>query len=57
MAIYLYEPVGGDTSKTHFNSVTLIDPKGDIPSLVANAILGNRTSMFEKIKDRLHEVL
>ena len=57
MAVYVWEPIAGDASKTHFNSCTLINPKGDIPAMVANAILGNRTTMFEKIKARLEEVL
>lgn len=57
MAVYIYEPLAGDATKTHFNSVTLIDPQGDVPSLIVNSILGNRTTMFEKIKERLESVL
>ena len=57
IGVYLYEPVAGDATRTHHQSVVLIDPKGNIPASIVNAALSNRAIFYEKLRDRIHEEL
>ena len=55
IGLYLFEPVAGDATRTHHQSVILIDPKGNIPAYIVNATLANRSVFYEKLRDKIHE--
>lgn len=57
IGVYLFEPVAGDATRTHHQSVVLVDPKGNIPAAIVNAALSNRAIFYEKLRDRIHEEL
>jgi hypothetical protein len=44
--MYLFEPVAGDSRKTHFIHVARFDPKGSIPGALANTRLRSRGSQI-----------
>jgi hypothetical protein len=46
MGLNLFEPAAGDTNRTHMQSLTLLDPKGSIPAMIVNGILGNRAKLY-----------
>jgi hypothetical protein len=52
-ALNLYEPVGEDTSRTHVSYVMMLNPMGSVPAAIVNAILGRRTEIWEKFKERV----
>lgn len=56
LAVDIYEPVGDDTSRTHFCGVDLIDPQGSVPAMLVNSFLAERTTMWEKIKEKFAEL-
>eukprot|EP00359_Climacostomum_virens_P003978 CAMPEP_0204904810 /NCGR_PEP_ID=MMETSP1397-20131031/5068_1 /ASSEMBLY_ACC=CAM_ASM_000891 /TAXON_ID=49980 /ORGANISM="Climacostomum Climacostomum virens, Strain Stock W-24" /LENGTH=209 /DNA_ID=CAMNT_0052073629 /DNA_START=337 /DNA_END=966 /DNA_ORIENTATION=- len=47
----LFEPVGGDASKTHFIHVTRFDPKGSVPGALVNAKLKSRGAQLKHFVD------
>jgi hypothetical protein len=49
--MYLFEPVAGDSSKTHFIHVTRVDPKGSVPGAVVNTKLRSRGSQIRHFVD------
>ena len=51
-----YAPVGDDTNRTHVQAIVLVDPKGNVPAFAANALMGNRTVFYEKLRDRLNSL-
>ena len=55
LGVYLFEPVAGDATRTHHQSVLLIDPKGNIPASIVNSALSNRAVFYEKLRDKIHE--
>ena len=55
MSVYLFEPVAGDASRTHHQSVILVDPKGNIPASIVNSSLSNRAIFYEKLRVKIHE--
>jgi hypothetical protein len=57
MGLNLFEPVAGDVNRTHLQSLTLLDPKGSIPALIVNGILGNRAKLYTALKERLMTAL
>jgi hypothetical protein len=56
LGVTYYEPVGDDPNRTHVQVVVLVDPKGNIPAMVANAMMGNRTVFYEKLRDKLNNL-
>lgn len=49
--LYLFEPVAGDASKTHFIHVTRFDPKGSIPGALVNTRLRGRGNHMKHFID------
>ena len=50
----MFEPIAGNDERTHYQTVMLIDPKGEVPADVVNAILGNRASFYKLLRERIH---
>ena len=42
-----------DSNRTHVRYVSMVDPKGDIPSEIVDAAMKNRTTFFEKFKAKV----
>jgi hypothetical protein len=57
LGVALYEPVAGDATRTHVQTITHVDPKGSIPATVVNSLLGNRAVFYAKLKDRVASAL
>ena len=53
LAVDIFEPVGDDTSRTHYCGVDLINPMGSVPAMLVNSFLAERTTMWEKIKSKI----
>ena len=51
-----YEALGDDNSRTHVQCIVLVDPKGSVPAFAVNALMGNRTVFYEKLRDRLNSL-
>jgi hypothetical protein len=54
LGVSLYEPVADDPTRTHCTLVILVDPKGSIPAMIVNALMGNRTKFYEQIRDKIN---
>ena len=51
--LLMCEPVAGDATRTHVQYVSLVDPKGSVPSMIVNQVLKNRTAFFEKFRAKV----
>jgi hypothetical protein len=57
MTIHLFEPIAGNEGRTHYQSVMLVDPKGQVPAGLVNSVLGNRASFFSQLRQRIESDL
>jgi hypothetical protein len=55
LAITLYEPAAGDATRTHIQVINLLDPKGSIPAMIVNSVLGNRAKFYAALKTKATE--
>jgi hypothetical protein len=55
--MHLGKPVGEDASKTHLSVILLADPKGSIPSAVANSIVSRHAEFAQYILTKLKDAL
>ena len=51
--VHLLEPASGDASRTHYQGVFLVDPKGNVPSFVVNGVMGRRAAFYEKFQAKI----
>ena len=51
--VHLLEPASGDSARTHYSGVFLVDPKGSVPSFVANGVMGRRAAFYEKLQEKI----
>jgi hypothetical protein len=45
------EPVAGDTNRTFFQLISLVDLKGSIPASLVNSMLARRAAYFDMLKE------
>jgi len=55
--VQIAEPVGEDTSRTHFIMVLNLNPSGSIPTAIANQVMTKRVAAWEQIKQVLDGAL
>jgi hypothetical protein len=51
-----YEPVCNDPNRTHCELVILVDPKGSVPAMIVNGLMGSRTKFYEQIRDKINNL-
>ncbi|CAG9326189.1 unnamed protein product [Blepharisma stoltei] len=51
--LQLFQPVGGDQTKTNLTVVELVDPKGNIPTMIINHVIIERVAFYTKVVERL----
>ena len=47
-----FEPVAGNSNRCHYTMVGHVDPKGNIPAVIINKIIGKRAAFYEGLKAR-----
>ncbi|CAG9332979.1 unnamed protein product [Blepharisma stoltei] len=52
-ALQLFQPVGGDMSKTNLTVIELVDPKGNIPTVIINHVITDRVVFYTKLVEHL----
>jgi hypothetical protein len=45
------EPVADDATRTHLQTISLVDLKGSIPSVLVNNMMKRRAAYYNKLKD------
>ena len=50
--VMLFEPAAGDVNRTHFTSISHIDPKGSVPAVIVNAILDRRAAFYVSLREK-----
>lgn len=53
--MHLAKPVGDDVNKTHLSVILLADPKGSIPSAVANGIVSRHAEFAQYVLNSIKE--
>jgi hypothetical protein len=55
--VHIFEPVAENANRTHVTVTLCNDPKGSIPSVVANKILSKRVALYVQIKELIEDEL